>query len=371
MKILFISHGLPSHKYPLNGIFAFDQARALVLAGLDVCFFSIDLRGLHHWRHWGVTSGKRDGVRWYTYNIPIGPFPRIVSIVEPFALNRLYKKVFQMEKKPDVIHSHFTESMAAAQAREVHLPLIITEHSSVINQPNVSYQIIQRKKAAYVQAAKVIAVSQSLSKMIKKHTGIESIVIPNIIDIGIFETCKHVNHKDFRLVTTSNLIPLKRTADILKALYLTGDHEIFLDIVGDGSERNSLEKLVYNYGLSKQICFHGLVPRDKIPTIYEKCDCFIMVSQSETFGVSYAEAIAAGLPVIATRCGGPEDFVDETNGIMVEVGDVEKIKEAILTMKRSHLNYDKEQMKKSIISKFSPQTIAKKLMEVYESVKLS
>ena len=55
----------------------------------------------------------------------------------------------------------------------------------------------------------------------------------------------------------------------------------------------------------------------EIVKVYEECDCFVLPSAGETFGVVYVEAMAAGLPVIATRCGGPEDFVNEDNGILI------------------------------------------------------
>ena len=65
--------------------------------------------------------------------------------------------------------------------------------------------------------------------------------------------------------------------------------------------------------------------RDKIAEILRASDCFVLPSKLETFGVVYIEAMACGVPVNATRCGGPESFVDDWNGALIAINDHEAL----------------------------------------------
>ena len=97
-----------------------------------------------------------------------------------------------------------------------------------------------------------------------------------------------------------------------------------LIIFGDGPESGALRALCAELGLYSRVSFRGHCPREELAEAYAAADCFVLASRSETFGVAYIEAMAAGLPVIATRCGGPEDFVTEENGILIPVDDEER-----------------------------------------------
>jgi L-malate glycosyltransferase len=75
MKIFIISRGYPTEESPANGVFEFDQARALADAGQEVYFLSVDIRSFKRTRKWGYASFDRDGVHVRGINVPIGPLP--------------------------------------------------------------------------------------------------------------------------------------------------------------------------------------------------------------------------------------------------------------------------------------------------------
>lgn len=78
-----------------------------------------------------------------------------------------------------------------------------------------------------------------------------------------------------------------------------------------------MEQMAIEYGISDKVQFLRLVAPDKVPTLLAEADVLKMSSHYETFGVVAAEALMAGVPVVATRCGGPECIVDEGDGLLV------------------------------------------------------
>jgi glycosyltransferase involved in cell wall biosynthesis len=106
--------------------------------------------------------------------------------------------------------------------------------------------------------------------------------------------------------------------------------------------------------------------RDEIVKYLQSADMFALLSHSETFGVSCIEALSVGVPVLVTRCGGPEDFIDDSNGMLVPVGDIH---EAACAISEMYLKkYDAETIKKDCYEKYSAEAVASRLVEFYSSI---
>ncbi len=101
-------------------------------------------------------------------------------------------------------------------------------------------------------------------------------------------------------------------------------------IVGDGDDRQRLERLARDLGITDRVAFAGRVDDEELADMYRSCDVFILPSKQEGFGIVLAEAMAAGKPVIGARAGAiPEVVIDAKTGILVEFGDEEAIADAI------------------------------------------
>lgn len=372
MNIMVVSSGLPTEKYPMLGIFELDQAKALQQEGNKVTFLVVDLRSVRRWRKWGFSKGQKDGVDYYVFNFPGGRIPlKYLCAIGTRCLKIIYKKALKDNGKPDMFHAHFTEMgcITSRVAQKEGIPYVVTEHSSKMNQYNVSDDLRECAKEAYGNASAVISVGTALAKNIFRHTGYKPVIIPNIIDTNLFSHCQRREHKCFNLVTTSNLITLKRTWQILQALAMIDPKDIdyHLSVIGDGPERDSLMHWCSALNLTGRVTIAGFQPRESIASFYETADVFILVSSTETFGVAYVEAMAAGLPVIATKCGGPEDFINQDNGILVEVDNISQIARAIKEIHNNYNNYNSTIIKKQVEA-YSPKTVAGRLMNVYESI---
>lgn len=114
--------------------------------------------------------------------------------------------------------------------------------------------------------------------------------------------------------------------------------------------------------------FLGRLPRTKISEVYENMDCFVLASESETFGVVYIEAMAAGLPVIATICGGPENFVTEEVGYLIERDNKDELIQSMLRIIREKTYFHEGRIREYVNSRFSPRHVAERLVELYSSI---
>jgi glycosyltransferase involved in cell wall biosynthesis len=156
-------------------------------------------------------------------------------------------------------------------------------------------------------------------------------VIPNGVDIQRFRnnSPKDFDSKNVTLVTTSRLVEKNGVGDVIESLKLLPD-SVRLRILGTGELGRKLEARAKDLGLENRIDFLGAIPQSEIPKYLWVSDIFIRPSLSEGQGISFIEAMAAGLPVVATNVGGIPDFIrDEETGVFCNVRDLESIAEKI------------------------------------------
>lgn len=201
----------------------------------------------------------------------------------------------------------------------------------------------------FTKADKVQAISNYLADYAKVmgYQG-EVEVVPNGVDTRVFSsTAGEVEIKkklgkredEVFLITTSRLVKKNGIRYIIRAMALLPP-SIRLLIVGEGQDMASLMKLAWDLKVDRRVQFIGHVPYEKIPPFLHASDIFIRPSLSEGFGNSFIEAMAAGLPVIATPVGGIVDFLydPERNperaptGLFVEVEDPVSIREQVMRL---------------------------------------
>ncbi len=371
--ILEVSWGCPSEKYPLNGIFQFDQAKALHDTGEKIVFLALDMRSFRRSRKWGYNRFDKAEIPVIEYNFPWGPFsPALKYKAQDFSFNRAIARIEKEFGTPKCIHVHCCQQAISVTdyCAERHVPYIITEHITPLNEGD---QIEARKEKALKGAKTVIAVSNALGRDIKKTYGADSVVVPNIVDLSEFKYSKpDSNRKDnfeFLAAASANHgkgfdILIKAYAKFVNVVTISSH----LTIMGDGSELSVIKELASELGVADNITFTGSYVRKNFAERLASSDCFVLPSRSETFGIVYIEALATGTPVIATKCGGPEDFVNDSNGMLVPVDDVDALADAMKQMVDSLENKtkftDMEQVVNFCKEKFSPVAVAKEIQAI-------
>ena len=248
----------------------------------------------------------------------------------------------------------------------------MTEHSSAINKDDIKSNLRKVAQYTYKNVDKIIVVSPTLQNRLKKSFNVSSIYVPNMIDIGVFskKNRRITDVEGFRIVSVGNLIQLKRMDKLITAFSdISSKHkDCTLEIFGDGPEMGSLRRLIKDKELSSFVTLHGSKKREEIAKALVGASLFALVSSSETFGVAYVEALACGVPIIATKCGGPEGFVHEGNGLLIPIDDHQALVQALETMYDTIDNYERDKIAAEAKEKFSPEVVARQIEQVYKQV---
>jgi L-malate glycosyltransferase len=376
MNVMIVARGYPSNKYKMNGIFEFDQAKALSKSGVNVLFVAADTRSIRRWRKWGFERKEIAGIKILVLNLPVGRIPRKVhDIIKTLAVKILYNKAIKEYGEPDLIHTHFINNgYATLRALEsTSIPIILTEHYSAMGLENLEPYYQHLGDYSYHRFDRVIAVSNFLATNIKDKFNVEVDVVPNMVDLSVFDSIKDQNshqQKGFRFISVGRLHPIKNMNLLIKSFHQVfyNDKNVSLVILGEGSQRKMLEKEIADFNLESQIILMGLVDRETIAKQMASSDCFVLASKSETFGVAFIEALSMGLPVIATRNGGVEDFIDEENGVLIPVDDQQGLENALLYMYNQSHNYDSQLIAKRIRESYSEKIVIENLMKIYRKI---
>jgi len=376
MYILIVARGYPSDAYKRNGIFEFDQARALAKLGHKVVYAAVDMRSIRRKRKMGFESLKKEDVFIEAINIPIGGVSKsLLRFIRSISLNILYKKIKKVYGKPDVIHAHFIDVgyTTVKVLKDKKIPIVLTEHFSGMNKELVSREMSKLGNFTYTRVNKLISVSEQLAVNIEKNFNVKSTIIPNIVDLEKFnykENKNNAKESGFNFVSTGNLVSNKRMGYLIEAFYKAFKNysDVKLYIFGEGPEEPKLRALINKYQLENHIHLMGQVDRKCIAEKMEVSDCFVLASSTETFGVAYIEAMAMGLPVIATKCGGPESFINDKNGILVSLSNIDELENAMIYMYKNINKYDSGIIARKTQMNYSSFTIAKSLSEIYLNI---
>jgi glycosyltransferase involved in cell wall biosynthesis len=139
-------------------------------------------------------------------------------------------------------------------------------------------------------------------------------------------------------------------------------------LAGDGPIRAALDKRTRAVGISDKVRFLGMVPPQEVPELLSKVDVMVVSSHYETFGVVAAEALMAGVPVIATRCGGPECIVGEGDGLLVPPKNPRALGTAMQELMVHLESFDPHSIAKGAHARFSGPAVASKLTHEYRRV---
>jgi len=390
MNIFYIPSWYPSKYNAFSGIFFKEQAAAL--AKFQDCNIAVSLWGQNNFNlplknPFRTVKNIRKGLSekkhirkvfdnlYEIFNPKIlwtdklnGRTPRIFK-----ANHENYEKALEIFKDIDVIHAHvsYPGGHAAMMLSKLYKkPYIITEHmgpfpfKEFLKKGKLSYKV----KQPLINASRTIAVSNSLADKIAYFGITRPIVIPNLVDESFFKIRDvHQENKKFTFFTLCAIYPQKGIIDLLKAIKKVSNiySDISFRIGGEGDKLKEYKEYSRKLNLEKNIEWLGQLSREDSLKEYQNCDAFILTSHHETFGVVLVEAIACGKPIISTKCGGPEDIVNENNGLLVKKNDIDQISKAIIYMMKTISKYDQIKIRNDCLKRFSHKVVTDQIFSQY------
>lgn len=383
--VLFVPSWYGTKENPVHGSFFRDQALAVSRQGVRTGVVFPELRTLEgsrplEWasRRFQVTEKDDDGIttiRSVGWRIPWAK--KLTRELWRSQVQRLVKQYVRRHGVPDLIHAHCVHDagVAALEAKQNwRFPYVVTEHFSGYDRDLLDDDRLLQARDVFMQAERIVAVSRKLAGDIKPYVGKRDIhVIPNLVDTAFFTPPAEPRQEDpFRFLFVGFLTANKRVDDLLRAFAAAfrPEDDVRLEIVGDGVQRAELEALTAELGLGQRVEFSGMMSRDGVRAAMHRSHAMVSASQVETFGVILVEAMSTGLPVIVTKCGGPEEFVTADVGRLVPLQDPTALQSA---MSEVVANYGRWQGAAPAIrayaeANFSERMVGSRLIETYNSV---
>ncbi|MFO8099305.1 MAG: glycosyltransferase [Salinibacter sp.] len=383
MHVLVLPSWYPTTEAPRTGIYFVEQIQCLQDAGLQMGVVYPEQQSLRRgsWaalrrKHWQTEWTTEHGIptlRQYGWNVwwrfPPGQRVRVRRAVQ---LGRRYVK---RHGRPDLLHAHSARWAGAAAARlgdELDVPYVLTEHFTGFQRQSIFPWRLPLIREGFRRASAITTVSTSLKQTLVDQGFIspsEVTILPNLAPTSFFTLpSTRRSPPPFEFITVAQLHRKKNISGLLYAFSeaFSGDETATLTIVGDGPERGALERQANRLGVRPQITFRGALDRPALRTALWDADAFVLPSHHETFGVVLIEAMATGLPVIATRCGGPEDIVTPTTGRLVPPDDPAALADALRTMHRTHGTYEADVVRASALDRYGPEPFVRRTRAFYQ-----
>lgn len=293
----------------------------------------------------------------YFHEVVLNPYPLFQH--QPFEV-ALTSKIVEVAKyeQLDLLHVHYAIPHASAAylakqillAQGISIPYVTTLHGTDITLVGKEPEFEPTISFAINQSDVVTAVSDSLRKDTYSHFNVtkDIVVVPNFVCVEKFsQEPKDYGKSTFApngeqiLMHISNFRKVKRIQDIIKIhsrVSKTVDTRLIL--IGDGPERSSMERLAREEGVEGTTYFLGKIKETERALC--AADVYLMTSETESFGVSALEAMAAKVPVVSSNTGGiPEVNTDGVTGFLSDVGDIEEMSDNVIKLLSDKVLYDR------------------------------
>lgn len=237
-------------------------------------------------------------------------------------------------ERPDVVHCHASYIAPAAfggayVCQKLGLPTVITFHSALLHFNHVLAALDRR---LHWSAWPVVfsEVSPHLNREIERLVAPRPLrVLPNAVDVDFWRQARPSDQRsrDVVLITVTRFSPRKRVDALLRIVAALRPHlpagvRLKLVVVGDGSLRLYLQRLVAALGLGDVVEMTGYLPRTAIRELFGRAHLFVSACAVESFGLAALEARCAGLPVVA-RSSGSDQFLPHGRAALLAASDDE------------------------------------------------
>ena len=279
--------------------------------------------------------------------------------------------VTQKSFRPDVIHAHWwfpSGVIGQWSARITRKPLITTLHGTDVRMAKSVSASARVFRSVMRSSAAVTAVSSWLAGEARSIAPrVNPIVAPMPVATERFGPSG--SRIENRFLFAGRLNKQKGLAHLLKALALM-ERLAMLDVIGEGTDEQSLKLLASQLGISDRVVWHGQLTQDELVRHYQKATAVVVPSTDEGLGLVAAEALLCETPVVAFRSGGLTDVIQHgTTGHLVTPGDDAELAHALDSVIESpeHAAQLGRAGRLFALSAFSPESAARRYRDIYQA----
>ena len=385
MNVLIIPSWYPDKLNPIKGIYFKEQIAALNeldelnISILYVKYFALS-KVADYLKSKNDKSNSLEQIK-YVNKYYLNIFPKFNFLKKKLITwntIKYYNELVKLSGKPDVIHAHVTYPagyQALILKREYNIPIVITEHATFFKKEFLNqYRGITNE--VLKDADHYVAVSSFLRDEIIQAGRKQCDVIPNYIDFNKFE--KHYTHKPttkktFTFINVNDFQYKKGIDLLLKSIHQTVNDRkissIHFYIIGEGKDKKKYQIMSRDLNIEQYCTFLGRLSNEEVAKYMNRSDACIISSRKETFAVVGIEALASGIPVLSTECYGPEDYINENNGILVENDNVDSLTDGIVELIKNYERFNGKKINKNAKSKYSKEAVTQKYVKLYKEVR--
>jgi glycosyltransferase involved in cell wall biosynthesis len=380
LKVLFLTTWYPSEENPITGVFVREHALAVQRYADVTVACSTHMPGLAH--RLEIQDTVEHGLPTWRLHIEGKP---VVQASPAEALRRLTLQVWgfwriarilkQTGYRPAIVHAHvYTSALPALlMGWTFRVPVVMTAHSSLFARARLGCLVGWYVRLFVNRMRRVMPVSESLAAHMRRH-GVRAPmqVVPNTVDLSLFYPGQRsgVQAAQWRLLTVGLFGEAKGYPYLLEAIAQLRQRrqDFHLDVVGDGELRPMIERRIVELGLGDWVTLHGRLPKPTVAERMREADVFVLASVQDNLPCVLVEALASGLPVVATRVGGVPEILCAAQGRLVPPADPAALSAAIEEVLAAHASYDPQALADSARRRYSHEVVGAQYEAVYRDV---
>ncbi|MFZ7116481.1 MAG: glycosyltransferase [Bacteroidota bacterium] len=360
----------PYQEDPQFGVFIQKHAEAIAIDDKVMVIFAHSVAGLPEKFHFDILQKNNLLEIIISFRKNESLFGNLINGIRYFsAIRKGISKGESFFKNPDLIHAYVLLRTAVV----AYYLSFIFKKPYVVNEQWSGYATGKFQEGSFFKKA--------ITKfLVKKSSGLISVsdflldkmhecgisnsnekVIPNSIEV-VKEPEPSKQEKVNVLLVADLVDEIKNIGAVIRSVAIAKDQfpNFELRIIGHGKDKEKLIETARELGvLNTHVIFEGLKSNPEVYGYLQKSDFLVMNSRFETFSLICCEAMSCGKPVLATRCGGPEEFIDQEVGILIGVDDDAQLAEKLLFMLNNFRAFDSHTIISKVKNRFSKETVKK------------
>ncbi|HEX8334479.1 MAG TPA: glycosyltransferase [Segetibacter sp.] len=300
----------------------------------------------------------------------------IYFLIYLFRYARIIRQKFG---KPTLLHSYIVMRGGLAGwllSRRWKIPFVLSENWTIyypadpgyLSRRNLIFQSLV--KGIFRKVKRFLPVTYDLKNQSESLVGIvPSSVIPNVVETDIFNYQESLGNSIFRFIHVSTMTYQKNPEGLLRCFKIFNDEHPATSLQMVGPYPTEVAQYAASLGLSDKVEFTGAVTYSTVAELLKKANALVLFSRYENLPCVILEAFCCGLPVISTRVGGVAEVINDENGVLVDNENEQQLLDAFGKIYNNYTTgYDRQNISKSAIEKFSYKAVGKMINDVYEDV---